>query len=177
MQPDSKKTDYFFQLYIKHQKRLYAYILMLVPNVSDADDILQQVSTFMWERFDSFEPGTNFGAWAVRIARNFIFDHYKSKRRSKIIFTGQGFDAFADKAAESSGVMDERAEALQKCMKKLQETDRKLMKIRYEEGLNIKEIAQLIGRPVGGLYKATNRIHNALILCIRREMLSRGTAQ
>lgn len=174
MQSDNKKSSYFFQLYIKYQKRIYAYILMLVPNVSDADDILQQVSSFMWERFDTFEPGTNFGAWATRIARNFIFDYYKSKRRSKIIFTDENLDLFAERAAVSAARMEERVDVLQKCLKKLPEADRKLMKARYEEGLKIKQIAHLIGRPVGGLYKAINRIHNVLIKCIRREMFARG---
>lgn len=161
-------------MYIKYQKRIYAYILMLVPNVSDADDILQQVSSFMWEHFDKFKPGTHFGAWAVQIARNFIFDHYKSKRRSKIIFTDENLDLFAERAAESAARMEERVNVLQKCLKKLSEADRKLMRARYEEGLKIKQIAHRIGRPVGGLYKAINRIHNALIQCIRREMLTRG---
>jgi RNA polymerase sigma-70 factor (ECF subfamily) len=176
MQSNSKKTDIFFQLYIKHQKRIYAYILMFIPNVSDADDVLQQVSSCMWERFDSFEPESNFGAWAIRIARNFVFDHYKSKRRSKILFTDQNFEVFADRAAESSSLMDQRVEFLHKCLEEFKDSDRKLLKARYEEGLKIKEIAQLIGRPLEGLYKAMNRIHNALIQCIRREMSARGVS-
>lgn len=172
MRPGAKKSDYFFQLYIKNQRRIYAYILMLVPNVSDAEDILQQVSSFMWERFDTFEPGTSFGAWAVRIARNFIFDHYKRKRRSKIIFSGEMLEIFAERAAESVGQVDNRVDVLQKCLGELRETDRKLMKIRYEEGLKIKEIAKRIGRPVGGLYKTINRIHNLLLKCIRHNIFA-----
>ena len=176
MQSDNRKTDNFFQLYIKHQKRIYAYILMFIPNVSDADDILQQVSSCMWERFDSFKPETNFGAWAIQIARNYIFDHYKTKRRSKIIFTDQTFDVFADKAAESVGLMDKRLELLHKCLENIKSADSKLLKVRYEQGLKIKEMAQLFGRSVDGLYKTMNRIHNALIQCIRREMSVRGRA-
>ena len=172
MTQESKKSDQFFQLYIKNQKRIYAYILMLVPNVADADDILQQVSSFLWERFDQFEAGTNFGAWATQIAKNFILDHYKRQRRSKLILAGDNLEIFAGKAAQSVGRMDQRLEILQRCLHELPIKDSKLLKARYEEGLKIKDIALRIGRPVGGLYKAINRIHHTLIKCIRYKMIT-----
>ena len=176
MKSDCSKSELFFHQYINNQKRIYAYILMLVPNVTDADDILQQVSSFMWERFDSFTPGTNFGAWAVKISRNVIFNHYKRKCRAKVIFSDNMLELFADKAAETVDHIDERMSLLHKCLNELQSTDRKLIKIRYEEGLKIKDIAEQIDRPVGGLYKAINRIHNSLLMCIRRKMITQETA-
>lgn len=172
MAVENKKSDYFFQLYIKNQKRIYAYILMLVPNVSDADDILQQVSSFLWERFDQFEADTNFGAWATQIAKNFVLDYYKKQRRSKLIFAGENLELFAGKADEAAGRIDCRLEILQKCLRELSAGDSKLMKVRYEEGLKIKDIAMRIDRPVGGLYKAINRIHNLLLKCVRYKMFT-----
>ena len=83
---DKDYKDSFFQLYLQSQRRLYAYILMLVPNSSDADDILQQTSSIMWQKFDTYDPDASFGAWAVSIAKYVIFDHYKKKRRSHVIF-------------------------------------------------------------------------------------------
>ena len=164
--------DNFFQLYLQSQKRLYAYILMLVPNSSDADDILQQTSTVMWEKFDTYNPDASFGAWSVAIARYVIFDHYKKKRRSQVIFKDEMLEIFAETAIESTKDTDTRVELLKDCVGKLGSNDRKLIKIRYEQGLKIKDIAEQVGRPVQGFYKTMNRIHNLLLNCVRHKMLA-----
>ena len=164
--------DNFFQLYLQNQKRLYAYILMLVPNSSDADDILQQTSSIIWEKFDSYDPDASFGAWSVSIAKYVIFDHYKKKRRSNVIFNGEMLDIFAEIAIDASRGTDERLHILKVCVEKLSGNDRKLIKIRYEQGLKIKDIAEQVGRPVQGFYKTMNRIHNLLLNCIRGKMLA-----
>ncbi|HRS72819.1 MAG TPA: hypothetical protein P5175_13345, partial [Anaerohalosphaeraceae bacterium] len=48
------KAGEFVSLLTAQQTRIYAYILSLVPNFSDADDILQDTTKIMWERFDDF---------------------------------------------------------------------------------------------------------------------------
>jgi RNA polymerase sigma-70 factor, ECF subfamily len=164
--------DNFFQLYLQSQKRLYTYILMLVPNSSDADDILQQTSSIMWEKFDTYNPEASFGAWAVSIAKYVVFDHYKKKRRSHVIFKDEMLEIIAESATALTRDSDERLALLKVCVEKLSGNDRKLIKIRYEQGLKIKDIAERVGRPVQGFYKTMNRIHNLLLNCIRRKMLT-----
>ena len=51
-----------------HQRQLYLFILTLLPNPNDADDVLGDVNTLLWTKADDFEPGTNFTAWAYRVA-------------------------------------------------------------------------------------------------------------
>ena len=169
---DKDYKDSFFQLYLQSQRRLYAYILMLVPNSSDADDILQQTSSIMWQKLDTYDPDASFGAWGVGIAKYVIFDYYKKKRRSHVIFKGQMLEIIAEKAKASMVDTDERLTLLKACLEKLNSHDRQLMKIRYEQGLKIKDIAERMGRPVQGFYKTMNRIHNLLINCVRRKMLA-----
>jgi RNA polymerase sigma-70 factor (ECF subfamily) len=164
--------DNFFQFYLQNQNRLYAYILMLVPNSSDADDILQQTSSIMWEKFDTYNLDASFGAWASSIAKYVIFNHYKKKRRSHVIFKDEMLEIIAENAIASTRDTDERLTLLKVCVEKLSSNDRKLIKIRYEQGLKIKDIAERVGRPVQGFYKTMNRIHNLLLNCIRRKMLA-----
>ncbi len=164
--------DNFFQLYLKCQRRLYAYILMLVPNSSDADDILQKTSSIMWEKFDTYSPDASFGAWAVSISKYVIYDHYKKKRKSHVIFKGEMLEIVSESAMASTRGTDERLSILKGCVEELDSNDRKLINIRYEQGLKIKDIAEQVGRPVQGFYKTMNRIHNLLLNCIRRKMLA-----
>lgn len=166
------ERDKFFQLYLENQKRLYAYILMLVPNSSDADDILQQTSTIMWQKFDTYGPESSFGAWSVAIAKYVIFNHYRKKRRSKVIFKDEMLDIFAETAIDETKDIDKRLDILKVCLEKLGDNDRKLIKLRYDQGLKINEIADQVGRSVNGFYKTMNRVHNLLLNCINRNMLS-----
>ena len=58
----------FIRLMTRHERLVYGYILSLVPNWADADEILQETNIRLWEEFEKFEAGTNFAAWAVRVA-------------------------------------------------------------------------------------------------------------
>ena len=54
------RSSELVQLMMKHQRKLFGYILTLVPSRADAEDILQEASLTICEKFSSFEPGTNF---------------------------------------------------------------------------------------------------------------------
>ena len=65
-QPD--RSTELLQLMMKYQRRIFAYIHTLVPSRSDAEDILQETSLTVCEKFKDFELGTNFYSWACQIA-------------------------------------------------------------------------------------------------------------
>ena len=54
------KDTQFLDLLMRNQKRIYNFILLLVPNYSDADDLMQETVSVMWSKFDSYEPGYSF---------------------------------------------------------------------------------------------------------------------
>lgn len=168
---NKEKRDLFFKLYLENQKKIFSYILMLVPNTSDAEDILQTASSIMWSKFDSFTEGTNFGAWGVKIAQYVVFDHSRKKRKMKTIFTGDMLHIFADAVASKINEQDKRISHLENCIKKLCEADQEIIQFRYVKGHSIKKISELIERPLQGLYKAVNRIHNQLLKCVQRVLL------
>lgn len=58
----------FLQLLTSHQSRIYAYILSLVFDRTQADDLLQETNAVLWRKAEEFETGTNFVAWAFQIA-------------------------------------------------------------------------------------------------------------
>ena len=53
----------FLRLFLQHQRRVYALILALLPNGPDADDILQETSAVLWQKFGEFERPVLI-AWA-----------------------------------------------------------------------------------------------------------------
>ena len=73
----------FLKLLLDHQAKVHAYVLSLVTNYTDADDILQEVSQLLWQRFDEFQPGTNILSWALRFAYFEAINFRKWRAKSK----------------------------------------------------------------------------------------------
>lgn len=56
--PTNEQMQVFVKLLTIHQARIRGYILSLVPNFNDAEDIMQETSRTMWDQFSDFEPGS-----------------------------------------------------------------------------------------------------------------------
>ena len=79
--PNPRNEGEFVRLYTASSRRIYTYILTLLPNRTDAEDVFQDVSALLWEKFHEFTPGTQFGAWACRIA---YFKALKHRSRNAV---------------------------------------------------------------------------------------------
>lgn len=173
---ESSQGRRFVRQLMANQGRIYGYILTLVSNWADADDILQETAEVMWCQFEKSGPITNFTAWGIRIAHNKILNYYTKKGRQHVLLTEEILEDVAARAEPISAKNDDYAQALRDCLAKLKVTDLQLIKVRYEQGNTIKEVAEQVGRPVHGLYKAMARIHDVLLLCIRRTLAKEDTA-
>jgi RNA polymerase sigma-70 factor (ECF subfamily) len=151
-----------------HERRIRGYILALVANTADADDLMQETSAILWRKFDTYQPGTSFLNWALAIARFEVLKHREGRggasRTSGL--DAAAFDALADTAAVAVERADERCEALAKCLTKLPDADRRLIQSRYDHEQPVPRIAQELGRTISAVYKALTRVHRQLLDCI-----------
>jgi RNA polymerase sigma-70 factor (ECF subfamily) len=164
------QNEEFVRLLLLYQKRIYGFILAMVPNYADAEDLFQQVVMIMCRRFGDFEPGTSFLAWALQIARYELNNIRKTQRRSRVQFSSQTMDMLFEQACRQVSGIDQRIGVLEECLKKLEPADRALVYRRYEQGMKIKEIAQQVGRSVYSLYRGFNRIHLFLRHCVNTQL-------
>src|SRR5947199_7816436 len=81
------KGKAFLRLFLQNERRLYAYIVTLLPNRTDADDVLQEASLVMWDKFDDQHPPDDFAAWGCRIAYYKVLDFCKKRHRSRVLFS------------------------------------------------------------------------------------------
>src|SRR6185503_11377939 len=86
MSPPDRAEEFVFLL-ARHERLLGAYVMTMVPHPQDADDILQEAKVVMWRSFSKFESGTNFGAWARKIAFHQVLAHRKRKQRDRLDFS------------------------------------------------------------------------------------------
>jgi RNA polymerase sigma-70 factor (ECF subfamily) len=161
-------------LMTRHQRQIFGYIYTMVPHRADAEDLLQETSLVICEKFDQFKEGTDFVAWACQIAYWRIRYARQKFARSKVIFNQEIIDALAQTAAIMHKEMDERHVALADCLRKLHQRDRELVLTRYEPGSGVEEAAKRSGRSLEAAYKALTRIRKLLFDCVTHQMAAGG---
>ncbi len=163
----------FMKLYMGVQRRLYSFVLSMVPSPVDADDIVQETVSVMWTKFDEFEIGTDFAAWALCIARYQIMNYRKRKITTQKRFSNQTIESIQAVVEAGSEQDDERRELLRRCLKKLKDNERKILYFRYEVGSTLRIVAERMGLNINTAYSALSRIHVLLLKCIRKNMIDR----
>ena len=167
---EQKRQKVLIGLLLKHQRAIYAYIFSIIPNKSDADDILQETCLTIHEKFDDFEIGSNFQLWANKIAYWKIREARLKFARSKVIFNDEVVDALVETADHLSDEDDVRHDALAVCLRKLKERDRLMITTRYEEDGGVEEAAKVSDRSLAATYKALYRVKENLFQCINSQL-------
>src|SRR3954471_4272351 len=160
----------FLKHFLPAQRSLWAYLQAATRDVNETDDLLQEVSNVLWEKFDHYDPARPFTAWALGVARLQILKWLQSKARGRRILSDESLTALAEAAAQSVEEPDPRPALLSGCIAALQERARKVIEMKYAGGLPIKEIADRLGQQVGAIEMALVRARRALRQCIERKM-------
>lgn len=168
-----ERTREFLRLLREHDRHLTAYVFSLVPDWAKAEDILQETTLRLWDQFDRFEPGTNFGAWACTVARYLVLAAQKQTQREHLIFSPELTEAIEQEVARQSN-NDSWLAHLAACMDTLDAASRELISRCYAPGAVIKDVAAAVGRSVGGTYNALGRIRRLLHDCVERRIRTEG---
>lgn len=163
-----RNTDEFVRLFSLYTNNIYSYIHVLAPIHTDAEDIFQETSRTLWEKFGEYRPGPDatFLAWAIGVARIEVLRH-RQREGQRRLFTNRLY-AVLDKATLTAmDSLDSQLESLGDCYQRLSQDDRRLIDTRYCIGATIETIATELGRSVHSVYRALRRIHRILFDCIR----------
>lgn len=167
--PKSQDMQKFVELLTAHQARIYSYILSLVPNFTEAEDIMQETSKMMWSRFEDFELGTNFPAWGMKIAYFRVLDYRKKhKKDHSFCFTTDVLQQIESDSRSHQDRSREYLMHLRQCLGKLTKKDKHMITMRYEQNLKVKDMAAFWDQSVQNIYQHLNRIHAVLHACVRR---------
>ncbi len=163
----------FIKLYLANERRINGYVRALIPNWSDIDDVIQETVTVMWSKFDGFQKGTNFSAWALKIAHFQVLKYYKDRKNNRLYFNQEVIASISEKVAAKSSNADERLSILRKCLERLQSNDLSLIQMRYEPGSSTQSVSRQTGKEAHVLYRLFNKIHAKLLMCMRRTLAER----
>jgi RNA polymerase sigma-70 factor (ECF subfamily) len=171
---EKPSPEEFVFLLARHERLLGAYVSTLVPQPSDADDVLQEAKLVMWRAFGQFQAGTNFAAWARKIAFHQVLAYRKKRKRDRLEFSEAFLNAVAEEIEVSSAELEERERLLHGCMAKLPEEHREVLRLRYLEGLDLDAMAERLGRSKVALYRQLSRVRHLLHGCVTRELKESG---
>ena len=165
-EPDREE---FARLFSRNARRIYGFIMTLVFNHHDAEEVFQNTSVVLWNKFGDFETGSDFFAWASRVAYYEVLSLMKQRRRSRAS-SDEALEVLATEAVAVSDRSSDRYEALEECLGRLSTDDRALLRERYFSQRAPKQIASVQARSVHSVYRALARIHTLLLECVQRRM-------
>ena len=163
-------TAEFIQLLTTNQSRVYAYILSLVFDPDQANDVLQQTNAILWEKAEKFEMGTNFIAWSFRIAYFQVLAHRKKMQRDRLIFDDDLIGDLAQVSSETDESFDRKQRLMRMCLEGLNDRQRDVIRRRYSVGANVAKIADEIGNSVNAVKQVLFRARRNLIDCVGAKM-------
>ncbi len=158
------------------QRDLYAYISALLAGSSDADEVLQETNTVLWNKRSEFQAGTEFRAWAYRVAHFEVLAFRKRQARDRHRFDDRLVEQMAGECTKRAEAFESQRRALASCREKLAERDRDLLDMRYSDAMRAPQIADKLGRSRLAIRQALFRIRSNLRRCIQRILSSEGEA-
>ena len=144
-------------LVARYQNRLHRFLLRLVRDRSEAEDLFQQTWIHVAEKIRRFDPNRNFDAWLFTVARNLAIDHLRRVRPASLDepvsedeSRGTALDRLVanDPAPLERVLENERASRVGTALDELPFAYREVMTLRFEEEMKIEEIAQVLNIPL-----------------------------
>lgn len=163
--------DLVLREFVRHRSSLFSLILSLTRDFAFAEEVMQEVAIVVCDQWADFRPGSNFQAWAMRIARNKIHNLTRTERRL-ILLSPEAIEGVERAAAEETS--DGWLEAVHHCLETVEERSRMLLSLRYRKGQSGEEIARRLSMTVPAVHMALSRARASIGRCVQGRLAEGG---
>ncbi len=156
----------FLRVFLTNEREVLRYVIALVPNREDAQEIVQQTAVVLWEKFDQYDRSRPFAPWACRFALNVTRQWIDRRHRWKTLLDGGLAEELAHRREQLRPEFDVRLAHLDNCLQKLPKNHRELVEGYYFRQTNIETLAGQARKTAEAIYKSLQRIRRQLRECI-----------
>lgn len=159
----------FVELLGQHEQQLNAFVLALVPNWSEADEIVQQTRIRLWEQFDDYDTQKDFGAWARSIAYYQVLTFRKQSGRRASMLSAEALEKLSIEA-DRVGDLSPRQVALAECLGRLSTAQQELLARCYGSDESLQQLAHGLGRSFNAVRQTLFRLRKTLYRCVEQRL-------
>jgi len=146
------------------------FVRSFIRDSAEAEDILQEVALVIVDRYSSYDSTQPFLGWALGIARRVVWTHLRKRYRDRDLMLDDAITHVSGAFETLDSQVQDMKDALAHCMGKVDGEGRQALLLRYEEGLELKQIAHRLGKSVTAAGVLLYRVRSALRECIDRRL-------
>lgn len=157
----------------KHQAAVRTFVAARINDPVEAQDLAQDVFVTAYEKFEEFDPDQPLRPWLFAIATNLVRNHLRKHKALPLSGESNGLLDLINSEIEALDVHWRDTpvyDALEKCLSRLGTEERNLVKLRYEDGLEVKELLRMLGGNHSALTMKLHRIRGRLRDCIENHI-------
>ncbi|MEZ5323469.1 MAG: sigma-70 family RNA polymerase sigma factor [Verrucomicrobiales bacterium] len=166
--------EQFLSLFLRSEREIFRYVVALVPNLADADDIVQQTALALWEKFDDYDPARPFTPWACRFALNKARQWIERRQRWRALLDNGLAEELAERRAELQPGWETKLRHLERCLSVLPDQQRALVEGYYFRRESVESLSRNSRKTVAATYKTLQRIRQNLHICIENSAAPEG---
>ena len=169
-----KSTPEFVSLWTRYQPEVRRYVCKLVVKPADAEDVMQQTASRLWEKFDQYDSDRPFVAWAIGFAYHEILSWRQRQGRDRLVFSEEILAQLHATSVNEESLLELRRKALDGCLQKMALKDRELLIRRYSKHGAVQREASRSQTSPHKLYYAIEKLRTRLMACIDGTMQQEG---
>ncbi|WP_013630079.1 sigma-70 family RNA polymerase sigma factor [Rubinisphaera brasiliensis] len=172
---DQQKHKQFAELLVRNQHRVFGYLVSLVIDRAEAEELFQQTCLTLWENWDRYDPALDFFPWACGIAHNHVRNFRRKKQRFPTRLDPDVIELLAEPSQRLHGRAEDRLVALRECLKQLPSRSRQTVES-YYRGKTVVQISAESNTTPNAIYKLLDRVRMLLHECVSGKLKAEATS-
>lgn len=162
----TEQQEHFTQLWTQAQSTVACFVHTSIRDRGHAEDLLQEIAMTLLRKFAAYDPSKPFLPWAMGVAKLAILGSRRDDARSRVVFDEALLERISNTFLETAPAQRDEETFLAVCLTKLPPKARRMVRLRYFDSLDSREIARVLGTSEVAIRVGLLRIREQLRKCI-----------